>query len=84
MNNKIKIRLLLTITVLCLLFFNIHAYSQYTIHYSWIKPGIPDVNKPDLDPNTEGWQKDNSCLSPRQQTSSGLQKSYSNSLFLCL
>jgi hypothetical protein len=27
----------------------------------WIKPGIPDVNKPDLDPDTPGWQKDNSC-----------------------
>lgn len=35
--------------------------SAYTIGDYWIKPGIPDVNKPDLYPNTPGWQKDNSC-----------------------
>ncbi len=61
MNSKIQIRLLFVMTVLCMLFFITHAYSQYTINYSWIKPGIPDVNKPDLDPNKPGWQKDNSC-----------------------
>ena len=27
----------------------------------WIKPGIPDVNKLDLEPNATGWKKDNSC-----------------------
>ena len=84
MISKTKSKLIAVGTVISILLFINFAYSQYTINYSWIKPGIPDINKPDMDPDKEGWQKDNSCLSPRQQTSSGLQKSYSNSLFLCL
>ena len=55
-----KVRLCSWILALIVVFW-IAESSAIAYLYEWIKPGIPDVNKPDLDTTKPGWQKDNSC-----------------------